>query len=668
MRTVKHAPLLVAAIVAGACSESGTGPAALDHIEIQLLRRYRSFPATDTMQATVIGYARDGTWMPTGTVAWRSRTPAIAAVISADTAQIIAVSPGDAIIEAEASGQVAQVVIPVRGTMHRGFFTQGNQVWRLADTPHVVREYLIVGGIYGQPETTVVTIEAGATVRFRPRAGLIVGDIDPGVVRIPAGAPVVMEGDSAGHQTWIGITFHGAGRSELRHLTIRGCGHDVPAGYPGSCLGAAGKYQGVGPELLLDSVTIRDGHNALELSHWGRFAPGSRLLSVENSDGYLGHISPQLVGSFPKGGHFTGNAESALQITNGLVEESATWMEVGAPWCLTGGVIFSAASNPVLTLPAGFHLRSDPGGSMTFEGGGIIAGDRAGAPVVLESSGDGWGGLNIIHGGGSALTNVTLRDCGLGVPACLSFQGVGGVDTGLVVQDLTVENSYSAGVSVDIGSFFHPTSSNLTIRGSANVPLSVRTLAVPSIPNGTYTGNASDAIRVRDGNVQVSGTWRNLGIPYLAPDGVGINTIGYDPPTLTIEPGVTVLFGVAKTLGIGSGTLFAVGTPAQHIVFGSMTPGIPGSWIGIGLGGAESHAQLEYVEIVDAGAGPSGYSGAVRLNFDPGGLLRNSTIRRSGGCGLILFNGQPWTDDYTDPAFGNSFVDLDGPARCSISP
>jgi len=99
-----------------------------------------------------------------------------------------------------------------------------------------------------------------------------------------------------------------------------------------------------------------------------------------------------------------------------------------------------------------------------------------------------------------------------------------------------------------------------------------------------------------------------------------------------------------------------------------MTPDIPGSWMGIGLGGTESHAQLEYVEIVDAGAGPSGYSGAVRLNYDPGGLLRNSVIRRSGGCGLILFNGQPWTDDYTDPAFGNSFVDLGGPERCSISP
>jgi hypothetical protein len=414
-------------------------------------------------------------------------------------------------------------------------------------------------------------------------------------------------------------------------------------------------------------VTIRDGHNALQLSHWVRFAPGSRLLSVENSDGYLAQISPQLVGSFPHGGHFTGNAESELQITGGQVDESATWLDVGAPWRLAGGVLFSAAGNPLLTLPAGFHLRSDPGAGMSFEGGGIIAGDPAGAPVVLESSGDGWYGIAINHGGGSSLRNVTLRDCGLGAPACLLFGGVSGVDTGLVVQDLTVENSYSAGVSVDIGSFFHPASANLTIRGSANVPLVVRTLAVPSIPNGTYTANAFDAIRVRDGGVQVSGTWRNLGVPYLAPDGVGINTLGYDPPTLTIEPGVTVLFGVAKTLGIGSGTLIAVGTPAQHIVFGSMTPGIPGSWMGVALGGAESHAQLEYVEIVDAGAGPSGYSGAVRLNVDPGGLLRNSVIRRSGGCGLILFNGQAWTDDYSDPAFGNSFVDLGGPVRCSIS-
>lgn len=667
MRTVRHASLLVAALLAGGCGDSGTGPAStLDHIEIQVARRYRSFPLTDTLRATVIAFGQDGTWMPAGTVTWQSLTPSIATVVGG---AIVARSPGDAIIEAEAGGKTAQVVIPVRGTLHRGFFLRGHEVWSVADTPHVVQDYLTVGGIYGQPDTTVLTIEPGVTVRFRPRTGFDVGGTDPGVLRIPAGAPVVMEGDSAGPRTWVGVSFHGVGRSELRNLTIRECGHDTPgAGYPAPCLGAAGKYQGVGPELLIDSVTVRDGHNALQLGHWVRFAPGSRLLSVENSDGYLAQISPQLVGTFPQGGHFTGNAENELQITGGLVEDTATWRAAVVPWRLTGGVLFSAFTNPVLTLPAGFHLRADPGAGMSFEGGGIIAGAPAGAPVILESTGDGWYGISINHGGGSALMNVTMRDCGLGAQACLLFGGIGGVDTGLVVQDVTIENSYSAGVSVDIGSFFNPTSNNLTIRGSATVPLIVRPLAVPSIPSGTYTGNAFDAIRVRDAGVPLSGTWRNLGVPYIAPEGVVISSSGYDTLTLTIEPGVTVLFGVAKSLSIGVATLVAVGTPAQHIVFGSMTPGIPGSWMGIALGGAESHVQLEYVDIVDAGAGPSGYSGAVRLNVDPGGLLRNSIIRRSGGCGLILFNGQPWTDDYADPAFGNSFVDLGGPVRCSITP
>jgi len=70
------------------------------------------------------------------------------------------------------------------------------------------------------------------------------------------------------------------------------------------------------------------------------------------------------------------------------------------------------------------------------------------------------------------------------------------------------------------------------------------------------------------------------------------------------------------------------------------------------------------VEIQDAGAGPGGFGGAVRMWIDPGGVLRNSTIRRSQSCGLILFGGRPWAEDYTDPAFGNAFVDVAGPALC----
>lgn len=83
---------------------------------------------------------------------------------------------------------------------------------------------------------------------------------------------------------------------------------------------------------------------------------------------------------------------------------------------------------------------------------------------------------------------------------------------------------------------------------------------------------------------------------------------------------------------------------------------------------AQADNRLEHVEVRDAGLGSEGIGGAVRLMSDPGGLLRNTRIVRSATCGIFLstLHGGTWAEDYTAPAFGNSFVELSGPARCML--
>ena len=76
--------------------------------------------------------------------------------------------------------------------------------------------------------------------------------------------------------------------------------------------------------------------------------------------------------------------------------------------------------------------------------------------------------------------------------------------------------------------------------------------------------------------------------------------------------------------------------------------------------------RLDHVIIADAGAGPAGFGAAIRLGADPGGVLRNTTIIRSASCGLIIGSGETWTDDYTNPAFGNTFTDIAGPILCQF--
>jgi hypothetical protein len=669
MRTLKTFIVLGAVATIGFSCDSNTGPGSgtrIDHLEIRLAPVRQSYPVPDTVRASVTAVDRDGTPVPVDGAIWRTLTPLFASV-DRNSGLIQTHGRGEAVVEVQVGGVTAQLTLPIRGVLHKALFLDISETWHVADTPHVVGTYLNVGGIFdiNAPDTAVLTIEPGATVRFRPGAGLIFGDIEPGALRIAAGAPVIMEADwpLTSRGSWVGLFFQGHGRSELRNLMVRHCGADSPGGNPAACLEAAGDYPGKGPELFLDGVTIAEGLNGVSISHWVTLAAGSRNLSVENTVGYVARISPQVVGTFPRGGHFTGNAESEIRITNGQVDQSATWTELGLPLRLGGGVLFTGPANPILTLPAGVHLRGDPGATLSFASGGLVAGDPAGAPVILESTGQGWGGIGTAHAGLSALRNVVLQDCGAETAACLSFDGVSGVDSGIAVQDVVIRGSRSTGIYVGIGGTFHPSSRTLTVTGGAGVPFDLMPEGIASLPAGDYRGNAIDVIRMRSGDVRLRTTWRDLGIPYRAP-GLQIDS------ALTLAPGVTMQVGVGGRVVVRLGSLVAVGTATAPVTFTSATPGVPGSWMGIEIeswtGGAGT--RLEYVEIADAGAGPGGYAGALRLWADPGGLLRNSTIRRSTSCALILFGGQSWTDDYADPAFGNTFIDVAGPPQCQPLP
>jgi hypothetical protein len=267
-----------------------------------------------------------------------------------------------------------------------------------------------------------------------------------------------------------------------------------------------------------------------------------------------------------------------------------------------------------------------------------------------------------VHGSQTALRNVVLRDCGTGATACLSVDDTAR-QTGVLLQDVVIRGARGAGIQFGGGVRFHEQSSNLTITETAGVPLDLSPWGVTSIPSGNYTGNQTDAIRVRGGHVSETATWRDPGVPYLAPDGIRVHS-SIEPPTLTLEPGVVIRMGLGTTFTVDIGTPHAVGTPTDRIVFSSVTPNVPGSWMGVEPGTWDSPpTRLEHVEIVDAGAGPNGFSGALRLEADLGGVLRNSTIRRSSSCGIILLGGE-WVDDYANPAFGNTFVDVAGPDLC----
>jgi hypothetical protein len=652
--------LLIALLAAAACSSSSEPASQVDHLELSLDPARPSYPVGDTTFVRVAAFDKDGAPLSITGTQFRSLSPAVAAV-AAEGLAVAAVGNGSAIIEASLDGKTAQTTVNVRGILHKSFLIGQNETWRVADTPHVVKYYTnVLPYGAGAPDTVILTIEPGSTVRFRTGAGLFVGETDRAALRIADGAPVVMEADTVSPHagSWTGLRFARVGNSELRHLTLRHCGHDFPSGDPAACLFVGGFDPGTELNLLIDGVTITDAHNGVEFGPWFTIAPGSKNLSITNTSGFLAHVSAFVFGDFPKGGTFSGNASNEFVITGGLILKSTTWSDMGHALRLAGGATIPATVNATLTLSPGLHLRIDAGAAFSFPNGGIVAGDTAGAPVVLESTGQGWYGISTEHAGLSALRNVVLKDCGLSSPGCLNLEGLCGSDSGLVANNLTIQGSKSAGVYMGICGKIHPASHNLTITGSASVPLDLTSVSLAGLPAGTYTGNGWDVVRVRVGVAQRE-RWHSVGIPYALIGGYSADS------TLTLGPGVTIQVDTGHAFGIGWG-LISEGTAAEPVTFTSITPGVAGSWMGIDIGGPPEGAHLDHVIVADAGGGPGGFSGAVRFAADAGGVLTNSTIVRSSSCALILFNGNSWTDDYTAPAFGNTFTSVVGPLRCQV--
>ena len=663
--------LALAAAMLAACSEEPSDPP-IDHIEITVGPVRPFYPVNDTVRATAHALDANGNPTPSGIPFWTSLTPSL--LVHQEDGLFKAVGQGLATIEVRLDGVTAQVQVLVKGLLHSTHI-QTSETWSVADTPHVVQGHLTVGSLSIPGTVAALTIERASRVLFRPNSELLFGDIYPGRLVIPPGiSPMRLEGDSAGSATWIGLSFRGPGQSELRNVEFRHCGAALPGGPSQGCIRASSSLQ-LGPVLLLDDVTITaPAYAGMTLGTFVTLDPGSRNLTITDSDGHIASISPELAGHLPPGSRFERNQDNTIWIGDGLVPDSLTWSDPGAAFRLVGRTDIAGPNQPFLTISPGMHIYADALGEIVTGSNtqsGLVIGAPGGLPVIIESTGSPWAGITLSDGTlPSAFYNLELRNCG-GTPpgasprACVIIDGGSGSGTRLHVENATIRDAAFIGVGLTAQARFASTSTNLTIVGSGDVPVVLPADAIASLPDGDYRFNGVDGIRV--GNISAltsSATWPNRSVPYLLPAGLDIG--GPNDPVLTLDPGVALEVGGGHRIAVGAGALKALGTAPLPVVFRSATPGTPGSWYGVELtAAADARTRLDYVQIHDAGFPESGLGGSVRLHGDPGGVLRHTTIVNSPTCGVLLF-GTSYADDYTNPLYGNSFVNVAGLPTCTF--
>lgn len=174
-------------------------------------------------------------------------------------------------------------------------------------------------------------------------------------------------------------------------------------------------------------------------------------------------------------------------------------------------------------------------------------------------------------------------------------------------------------------------------------------------PSNDYTGNANDVIKVTIRSISdLTATWEKQNVPYFftrrnEPKQT-MNTDGH----ITIAPGVELIFDSDCGMQAYGGSITAVGTASEPILFTGLTKQ-PGAWKGLLFRTNDQRNQLDHVTIEYTGSGSfnsNGDEGAIIVWADAYLSISNSTLRESSAdCAINA----PYSDE-TVVESGNSYL------------
>lgn len=379
----------------------------------------------------------------------------------------------------------------------------------------------------------------------------------------------------------------------------------------------------------------------------------------------------------------TGDGTTHTELTG-----DETWTAEGSPHIVAADLI--VAEGTTLTVAPCSEVRLEP--SRRIQVRGTLDATGAADRTILFTATDAaapWVTLEVTDPGRMTLAHATIENGGAPdatAHAMIDLRGDGTAAAPVLdVDHVTVRGSGSHGISLRGNAGFAPTSTALTVTGSAAAPLRILPRLASNVPDGDLTGNAEDVIAVEaevGGNVDLEDvTFHDRGVPYrVGGDTLPDLVVGPSPVTLTLEPGVELRFGPAGRLivdvsGDVGGVLSAVGTADAPIVFtsASATPQ-PGDWVGIWIEHVDAATRLEHVEIRHAG-GPS-LANSFHCEPDgtfsdedalitfweqpPAGIIADSSLTDSPTRGINL----AYTGDPVDLMATNTFENVAG---CKIS-
>ena len=506
-------------------------------------------------------------------------------------------------------------------------------------------DFLVDSTLKVQDSTApVLTIEDGVTVAFESGQELWVGYGSTGGLYIDGsttGVTFTSAESSPAAGDWGGVSFstnYFEGGSLVTGLEIAYAGGN---GYGGLHVSGSadaselnihdndgvGLYVANNGEFALSDSTIQDNTDD------GVYVIGS----LGGDDLFTGNtvtgngdcaisLPADEVGDIASDNSISGNGTDAVCLTDGDVDYSATWADLGVPIQADYGLRVSSSRSPILTLEDGVEIEFGSGqeffvGKWTIAEGGSVEIEGTSTGVTLTSSqsspaaGD-WEGLRVWGTGNTGtIEGLTVEYAGASGAGCL--RAISGAD--LYVDDSTVQYCLGSGIYVDSSSDIYLSDTTATdaveyaVYAGGIGSWSNNTLTNSGMPLFTYfgqvarldaassyTGNTTDWVEIGGGTMSSDATIPLLDADYLVSADVEFNA------DIQVEAGCTFYHDTGVRWYSNNDSITATGTASAPITFtSSASSPAQGDWTGFYLHNY-TYAYWDYVTVEYAGQGQDG--------------------------------------------------------------
>jgi len=608
---------------------------------------------SDTINLTAIGLDVDGdtltyTWSfkskPTGSIATlTTNNNKVSFVADKEGAYLLNVVANDGL--ADSSVDTVKVTVTATGMVINPIdITTCTELSGAIDSDRILSDscYKVVNSVYVS-DNALLTINPGTTLVFSQGKNLRIQQNGALKAVGTADKPIVFTAEQKTVGYWNGINFYYSNnvKNELAHIVVEYAG--LGSGWEGA-IHADSSSTSPSRLKIRDSVIQYSKTNGFHFDNYTIIDEFKNVTSTKNQQ-TAGSLSASAVGSLDSASDFSGNiGGDYVTVNGGSITVDSTWNDLTVPLFIKNSI---SVDNGLLTINGGANLTFGAGTNLTIEQSGALkavgTSDNNITFTAKQKTVGYWNGINFYYSNNvkNELAHIVVEYAGLGSGwyGAIHADSSSTSPSRLKIRDSVIQYSKTHGFHFDdytiVDEFKNVTSTKNTLTAG-----SLHASAVASLDSASdFSGNiGGDYVTVNGGDVTVDSVWSALSVPLFIK-----NSVYVDSGLLTINAGATLAFEGTNLSIKKAGSLKAVGTTTNPILFTGKQKTV-GYWSGIDFYYSNnSNNEIAYATIEYGGNG-SGYNGEIHVDSSstsPSKVnIHDCTLSNSYSYGI-------WLDKYT---------------------